>query len=97
MTEKKNPAVASDGTTEADLGNTSEVDATHSASSAPVQSVLDQRLSAEHFTELRASAISDDVIETSGAYTAWERDDLPNPLRWIGDRDGALPLSLIHI
>lgn len=91
MTEKKNPAVASDGTTEANLCNTSEVDTTHSASSAPVQSVLDQRLSAEHLAELRASAISDDVIETSGAYTAWEKDDLPDPLRWIGDRDGALP------
>ncbi|HJE84136.1 MAG TPA: hypothetical protein K8V94_00975 [Corynebacterium amycolatum] len=91
MTEKKNPAVASDEAKEADLGNASEVDATHSASSAPVQSVLDQRLSAEHFTELQASAISDDVIEASGAYTAWERDDLPDPLRWIGDHDGALP------
>lgn len=91
MTEEKNPAVASDGAKEADLGNASEVDATHSASSAPVQSVLDQRLSAEHFTELQTSAISDDVIEASGAYTAWERDDLPDPLRWVGDRDGALP------
>ncbi len=91
MTGKKNPAVASDRTKEADLSNTSEVGATHAASSVPVQSVLDQRLSAEHFTELQASAISDDVIETSGAYTAWERDDLPDPLLWIGDRDGALP------
>ncbi|AIT60482.1 DNA polymerase [Corynebacterium doosanense] len=53
------------------------------------------RLSPEHLTELRASAISDAVIDACGAYTAYERDDLPEPLRWVGDRDGALPALVI--
>jgi DNA polymerase-1 len=91
MAEKKNPATRRSGAKEADLGNASGVDVTRSAPSAPVHSVLDQRLSAEHLAELQASAVSDDVIEASGVYTAWTTEDLPEPLQWVGNRDGALP------
>ena len=44
-----------------------------------------------HLVELRASAISDDVILATGVYTAPTRDELPEPLRWIADRPGTLP------
>lgn len=44
-----------------------------------------------HLAELHASAISEDVIATAGIYTAYTRDQLPEPLRWIADKDGTLP------
>lgn len=44
-----------------------------------------------HLAELHASAISDDVIEATGIYTASTRDELPEPLRRIADRPGTLP------
>ncbi len=45
----------------------------------------------DHLAELHASAISDDVIRASGIYTAYTRDELPEPLRWIAKKDGTLP------
>lgn len=56
---------------------------------------LDDILSSDHLAELRDSAITDEVIAVCGAYTAYEKDQLPLPLQWVGDRDGALP-ALVH-
>lgn len=44
-----------------------------------------------HLAELRASAISDKTIITTGVYTAHIRDELPEPLRWIADKGDTLP------
>ncbi|NMF32691.1 DNA polymerase I [Corynebacterium ammoniagenes] len=48
-------------------------------------------LSADHLAELRGSAVSDEVIASSSAYTAYEKDDLPEPLKWIANFENALP------
>ncbi|MDV6312096.1 DUF3854 domain-containing protein [Gordonia amicalis] len=48
-------------------------------------------LSKEHAEELAASAVELSTAFEQGVYTAWSADDLPEPVRWIADRQGALP------
>ena len=48
-------------------------------------------LNSDHLAELHASAISDETIAAAGVYTASTRDELPEPLRWIADRNDTLP------
>lgn len=48
-------------------------------------------LNSDHLAELHASAISDETIAATGVYTASTRDELPEPLRWIADRNDTLP------
>ncbi len=51
--------------------------------SSPVHTVLPKLISA-HLEELRSSAISDEVIETCGVYTARTIEAVPQELQWIG-------------
>lgn len=51
--------------------------------SSPVHTVL-PKLTDEHLEELRSSAISDEVIETCGVYTARTIEAVPKELQWIG-------------
>src|SRR5699024_1525443 len=49
-------------------------------------------LSDEHLAELRASGISDEVIASCGAYTAYSTEDLPEPLQWVGRFPDVFPV-----
>ncbi len=54
-------------------------------------------LSDEHLAELRASGISDEVIASCGAYTAYTVEDLPDPLQWIGEFQDAFPVLVFEL
>lgn len=58
--------------------------------SSPVYTVL-PKLTDVHLAELRRSGISDEVIDSSGIYSARNVEALPEPLQWIGSHAGALP------
>ena len=58
--------------------------------SLPVYTVL-PKLTDAHLAELRRSGISDEVIDSSGVYSARNVEALPEPLQWIGSHAGALP------
>ncbi|KQB84263.1 DNA polymerase [Corynebacterium oculi] len=58
--------------------------------SSPVHTVT-PKLTDEHLAELRRSGISDEVIDSSGVYSARNVEALPEPLQWIGSHAGALP------
>ena len=60
--------------------------------SSPEYTVL-PKLTDAHLAELRASAISDEVIEASGAYTARTVEALPPAIQWIGPE--ALPALVL--
>lgn len=60
--------------------------------SSPVYTVL-PRLTNAHLAELRSSAISDEVIDACGAYTARTVEALPPALQWIGPE--ALPTLVL--
>ncbi|MER0071652.1 DNA polymerase I, partial [Corynebacterium sp. KPL2850] len=79
MQKKNAPAVHEDD-------QTLEAKDTIMASDGQVSSI-----DPDHLAELHASAISDDVIRASGIYTAYTRDELPEPLRWIAKKDGTMP------
>lgn len=51
--------------------------------SSPVYTVL-PKLTDEHLEELRSSAISDEVIEACGVYSARTIEAVPKELQWIG-------------
>ena len=51
--------------------------------SSPVHTVT-PKLTDEHLEELRSSAISDEVIEACGAYSARTIEAVPKELQWIG-------------
>lgn len=51
--------------------------------SSPVHTVL-PKLTSAHLEELRASAISDEVIASCGVYTARTIEAVPKELQWIG-------------
>ncbi|MFS0251069.1 DNA polymerase [Corynebacterium striatum] len=92
MTQKESaPTTADEGTNTTNTDNTT-VDAQPSTSSKGLGLGA---LSAEHLAELRASGISDAVIASCGVYTAYTVEDLPEPLRWIGRFQDALPV-LVH-
>ena len=94
MNQKESaPTTADEGTT-TDTDITS-VDAETSTSSKG--SGLGAALSDEHLAELRASGISDEVIASCGAYTAYSAEDLPEPLRWIGRFKDALPALIYEL
>src|SRR5699024_10394387 len=99
MEEKKKTPVASGGQKETTTGwdivasgsndttvvSDGQQDDTHSS---PLYTVL-PKLTDAHLAELRASAISDEVINACGVYTARTVEALPPALQWIGP--GALP------
>ncbi|HJE84404.1 MAG TPA: DUF3854 domain-containing protein, partial [Corynebacterium amycolatum] len=58
--------------------------------SSPVYTVT-PKLTDVHLAELRRSGISDEVIDSSGVYSARNIEALPAPLQWIGSHAGALP------
>ena len=60
--------------------------------SSPVYTVL-PKLTDEHLEELRASAISDEVIEACGVYSARTIEAVPKELQWIGV--GAMPALVL--
>ncbi|MBG9304243.1 hypothetical protein I4J23_10590 [Corynebacterium diphtheriae bv. mitis] len=92
MNEKESaPTTADEGTNTTNTNNTT-VDAQPSTSSKGLGLGA---LSAEHLAELRASGISDAVIASCGAYTAYAPEDLPEPMRWVGRFNGAFPV-LVH-
>lgn len=62
-----------------------------SASVTDVQDVIAGRLTDEHLSELRKSAISDEVIADCGVYSALDPSQLPEPLAWVAEVEGSLP------
>lgn len=78
-----------------DLATTNDSNPTSDGQALSLDEALADRLCAEHLDELRKSAVSDEVITDSGVFTAYEKDQLPEPLQWIADREGALP-ALVH-
>lgn len=54
------------------------------AGTDPVQYAVTPKLTEAHLTELHRSGISDDVINSSGIYTARNVEALPEPMRWFG-------------
>lgn len=78
MSEDKNP-VDQDGASE-DQGR-----------SAVDDTAVVSLLSPAHMDELHSSAITDDVIDECGAYTAYATGDLPAWGQWIGRKPGTLP------
>lgn len=54
-------------------------------------------LSDEHLAELRASGISDEVIASCGAYTAYSTEDLPEPLQWVGRFPDVFPVLVYEL
>ena len=62
--------------------------------SSPMYTVL-PRLTNAHLTELRCSGISDEVIYSSGVYSARNVEALPEPLQWIGSHTGAFPVLVL--
>lgn len=89
--EKKEsaPTTADEGTETVDTNTTTTVDTEPSTSSKGLGS---RSLSDEHLAELRASGISDEVITSCGAYTAYTVEDLPEPLQWVGRFKDAFPV-----
>lgn len=54
------------------------------------------KLTAEHLDELRSSAISDDVIASSGIYSARTIEAVPAPLRYLAENNPtALPMLVV--
>lgn len=54
------------------------------------------KLTDEHLDELRSSAISDDVIESSGIYSARTVEAVPAPLRYLAENNpAALPMLVV--
>lgn len=94
MSQKENaPTIAGEG-------NIQESTSSHDTTVvSPVQQESDvlPRLAADHLAELRDSAISDDVIDASGVYTAYVKEDLPEPLQWIADFENALPSEVFPL
>lgn len=94
MNQKESaPTTADEGTTTADT-NTATVDAQPSTSSNGLGL---GSLSDEHLAELRASGISDEVLASCGAYTAYTTEDLPEPLQWIGRFKDADPFLVYEL
>ena len=86
--------------TTADEGTTTDTDITSVDAETARSSEGSGRgaaLSDEHLAELRASGISDEVIASCGAYTAYSAEDLPEPLRWIGRFKDALPALIYEL
>lgn len=79
-------AVASDKNDTTVVSDRQQEDTT----SSPVYTVL-PKLTEEHLAELRRSGISDEVINSSGIYSARNVEALPEPLQWIAQHEGALP------
>lgn len=67
------------------------VNSNDTASVTDVQDVIAGRLTDEHLSELRKSAISDEVIADCGAYSALDPSQLPEPLAWVAEVEGSLP------
>lgn len=61
------------------------------AGTGPVEYTVMPKLTEAHLTELHCSGISDDVINSSGIYTARNVEALPEPMRWIVSHEDALP------
>lgn len=67
------------------------VNSNDTASVTDVQDVIAGRLTDEHLSELRKSAISDEVIADCGVYSALDPSQLPEPLAWVAEVEGSLP------
>lgn len=89
MNEKESAPTTADEGTNTTNTNITTVDAQPSTSGKGLGLGA---LSAEHLAELRASGISDEVIASCGAYTAYATEDLPEPLQWIGRFQEAFPV-----
>jgi|GEM_PF-400320 len=61
------------------------------AGTDPVEYAVTPKLTEAHLTELHRSGISDDVINSSGIYTARNVEALPEPMRWFGSHENTLP------
>ena len=92
-TKESAPITADEGTKTTNTDITT-VDTKPSTSSKGLE--LDS-LSDEHLAELRASGISDEVIASCGAYTAYATEDLPEPLQWIGRFEDAFPVLVYEL
>ncbi|KXI16686.1 DNA-directed DNA polymerase [Corynebacterium sp. CMW7794] len=92
-TKESAPITADEGTKTTNTDITT-VDTKPSTSSKGLE--LDS-LSDEHLAELRASGISDEVIASCGAYTAYATEDLPEPLQWIGRFPDAAPFLVYEL
>lgn len=73
------------------LSKSITVNSNDTASVTDVQDVIAGRLTDEHLSELRKSAISDEVIADCGAYSALDPSQLPEPLAWVAEVEGSLP------
>ena len=94
MNQKESTPTTADEGTKTTNTDTTTVDAQPSTSSKGLGL---GSLSDEHLAELRASGISDEVIASCGAYTAYTVKDLPEPLQWIGRFNGAFPVLVYEL
>ena len=94
MKEKESAPTTADEGTKTTATNNTTVDAQPSTSSKGLGLGA---LSNEHLAELRASGISDEVIASCGAYTAYTVEDLPEPLQWIGRFKDAFPVLVFEL
>lgn len=94
MNQKESTPTTADEGTKITNTDTTAADAQSSTSSRGLGL---GSLSDEHLAELRASGISDEVIASCGAYTAYTVKDLPEPLQWIGRFNGAFPVSVYEL
>ena len=94
MSQKESvPTTADEGTKTVNTDITA-VDAKPSTSS---KGLVLGALSDEHLAELRASGISDEVIASCGAYTAYSTEDLPEPLQWVGRFPDVFPVLVYEL
>lgn len=102
MDTKKMTPVGSGGQTESSQNQDAEVSASNdtvmvsdgqAGDTDSCEYTVTPKLTDEHLDELRSSAISDDVIESSGIYSARTVEAVPAPLRYLAENNpAALPM-----
>lgn len=105
MDTKKMTPVGSGGQTEPSQNRDAEVSASNdtvvvsdgqAGDTDSCEYTVTPKLTDEHLDELRSSAISDDVIESSGIYSARTVEAVPAPLRYLAENNpAALPMLVV--
>ena len=105
MDTKKMTPVGSGGQTEPSQNRDAEVSASNdtvmvsdgqAGDTDSCEYSVTPKLTAEHLDELRSSAISDDVIASSGVYSARTVEAVPAPLRYLAENNPAtLPMLVV--
>ena len=105
MDTKKKTPVGSGGQTEFSQNQDAEVSASNDTvmvsdgkadDTDSCEYTVTPKLTDEHLDELRSSAISDDVIESSGIYSARTVEAVPAPLRYLAENNpAALPMLVV--